>query len=122
MKIWDEKYVEVGVLDLYVNGQEAVLVRDEGRFYRARAYFEVNPEVLLVERKPLDEVKKEVEAWYAEKVRDRLATVERIVQNYKDQLEVLGVPASLDQQIQSAKNQGTKTEIGSLGKEKGQER
>lgn len=122
MKTWDDKYIEIERFDLYVNGQGVVSVRPFQKGFEALAYLGSSFEKFYVDRKPLDEVKKEVEAWYAEKVRAHLVELEAIVQKYKDQLEALGMQDSLEQQIQAAKSQVMEPVVGSGGKERAQDR
>lgn len=122
MKVWDEKGSSRGSLDLYMDGKRVVSVRNVGECYRARAYLGSGMQEKYFDKKPLAEIKKEAEAWYAGQLKDRLTLMAEIAENYKKQIETLGVPDSLDQQIQDAKSQVEEMAIGAKGRERSEER
>ena len=92
MKVWDESNLDIGRLSLCLGEHEALFVRDYGDVYVARAYLGGGSEELCIEKKPLDEVKKDAEDWYVSKVKGHIEALEKSIEAYKEQLKELSDP------------------------------
>lgn len=93
MKKWDESNLDIGRLGLNLDGHEVLFVRDYEDMYVARAYLGGGSVELCVDKKPLDEVKREVEDWYVGKLKGHIEALEKSVEIYQGQLKELAEPA-----------------------------
>ena len=92
MKVWDDKDSGIGFWSLRVDGQEVVGLHNVGNFYKAWAKLDGRDISTAFAKIPLENVQKDAENWYVEKVKEHILSLETALEQCKDVLRSLDGP------------------------------